>query len=214
MFHSTIASLITFGTYYVLLILKKTAMEGDGEQALVKKRGRGRNQIKEKFNEKGKTLEIDKFYRPVITPDTTSFSTEFGILVRKNISIKYQRWKDVPEEDKQRIWETLKVNNMVLINFTSFHLILTNSKFWFLFVWQLDWGIQDDQQVQKYYYQRMATCHRKWRTEMTRVWREGGTPDFVKEHIEPQDWEIFVGHRETEAFTVCLFLFTTYLTYL
>ena len=109
-------------------------MEGDSghggsEPASVKKRGKGPNQIKEKFNEKGKTLEMDRFYRPVITRDTTCFPTEFGILVRKNISIKYQRWEDVPEEKKQTIWETLKVNNMILINITSFHLILTNSIF-------------------------------------------------------------------------------------
>ena len=55
-------------------------MEGDsghggGELAPRKKRGRGRNQIKEKFNEKGKTIEIDKFFRSIITQDTTSFST-------------------------------------------------------------------------------------------------------------------------------------------
>ena len=35
-------------------------MEGDTETASVKKRGRGPNQIKEKFNEKGKKLAIDK----------------------------------------------------------------------------------------------------------------------------------------------------------
>ena len=100
-------------------------MEGDsghggGEPAPPKKRGRGRNQIKEKFNEKGKKIEIDKFFRPVITQDTTCFSTEFGILVRKNVPLSYQRWKDVPKENKLKIWETLKVNNMALINFKSF----------------------------------------------------------------------------------------------
>jgi hypothetical protein len=58
----------------------------------------------------------------------------------------------------------------------------------------------------------MAERHRKWRTEMTKVWREGGTPDFAKEHIEEKDWEEFVAYRETEKFNVCLFLFTTYLT--
>ena len=98
-------------------------MEGGGEPASVKKRARGRNQIKEKINEKGKKVEIDKLFRPVITQETTSFPTDFGILVRKHIPLKYQRWKDVPDEKKQKIWESLKVNNMVLINFTSFHLI-------------------------------------------------------------------------------------------
>ena len=98
-------------------------MEGDGEPSSVKKRGRGRNQIKEKIKEKGKKVEIDKLFRPIITEDTTSFSTDFGITVRKNISIKYQRWRDVPDAKKLKIWETLKVNNMVLINFTSSHLI-------------------------------------------------------------------------------------------
>ena len=98
-------------------------MEGDGELASVKKRGRGRNQIKDKINKKGKKVEIDKLFRPVITRETTSFPTDFGILVRKNIPLRYQRWKNVPDEKKQKIWESLKVNNMVLINFTSFYLI-------------------------------------------------------------------------------------------
>ena len=98
-------------------------MEGDGEPSSVKKRGRGRNQIKEKIKEKGKKVEIDKLFRPIITEDTTSFPTNFGILVRKNIPLKYQRWKDVPDEKKQKIWESLKVNNTVLINFTNFHVI-------------------------------------------------------------------------------------------
>jgi len=186
-------------------------MEGDGDSAPVKKRGRGRNQIKEKFNEKGKKIEIDKFFRPIITRETTSFSTEFGILVRKNVPLKYQHWKDVPKECKLKIWETLKVNNMVLINFKCFRLILTNYKFCFLFVSQLDWGIKDEIEVQKYYYQRMAERHRKWRTEMTKVWRKGETPDFAKEHIEEKDWEEFVAYRATEKFEVCLFLPTTYL---
>ena len=186
--------------------------QGGGDQlALAKKRGRGRNQIKEKFNEKGKKIQIDKFFRPIITQETTGFSTEFGILVRKNVPLKYHRWKDVPDANKLKIWETLKVNNMVLINFKSFRLILTNSKFCFLFVWQLDWGIKDETEVQAYYYKKMAACHRKWRTEMTRVWRAGQTPDFVKEHIEIKDWEEFVAYRETEKFDVRLFLFTTYL---
>ena len=71
---------------------------------------------KEKFNEKGKKLEIDKFYRPVVTQETTSFSMEFGILVRRNVPIRFERWKDVPDENKQKIWQILKVNNMVLIS--------------------------------------------------------------------------------------------------
>jgi hypothetical protein len=100
---------------------------GGGELAPIKKRGRGRNQIKEKISEKGKKIEIDKFFRSVITRETMAFSTEFGILVRKNIPLRFQRWKDVPEEFKLKIWETLKVNNMLLINFKSFRLILTNS---------------------------------------------------------------------------------------
>ena len=65
-------------------------MEGDGEPASVKKRGRGRNQIKDKINEKGKKLEIDKLFRPVITRETTCFSTDFEILVRKNIPLRFQ----------------------------------------------------------------------------------------------------------------------------
>ena len=96
-------------------------MEGDSghggsEPASVKKRGKGPNQIKEKFNEKGKKLKIDKFFRPIVTEDTTCFSTEFGILVRRNVPLSFIRWKDVPDENKQKIWETLKVNNMVLIS--------------------------------------------------------------------------------------------------
>ena len=63
---------------------------GDIESASVKKRGRGPNQIKEKFNEKGKQLAIDKFYRPVVTEETKSFLTEFGIIVRKHVSIRFQ----------------------------------------------------------------------------------------------------------------------------
>jgi hypothetical protein len=79
---------------------------GDG---VPKKRGRGPSQIKDKFNEKGKKLELDKYYRPIVTGETTSFATEFGILVRRNIPIRYVRWRDVPEERKQVIWETIKV---------------------------------------------------------------------------------------------------------
>ena len=89
-------------------------MGGDGEPSADKKRGRGPNKIKEKFNEKGKEVELDKFHRPVVTTDTTSFPTEFGILVRMNIPISFVLWKDVPEENKLKIWETLKVNNVVL----------------------------------------------------------------------------------------------------
>ena len=89
-------------------------MESNSGSSSVKKRGRGPNQIKEKFNEKGKTLELDKLHRPIITRDTTSFPTEFGILVRMNIPISFVLWKDVPEENKLKIWETLKVNNVVL----------------------------------------------------------------------------------------------------
>jgi hypothetical protein len=191
-------------------------MEGDsgtggGEPAPSKKRGRGRNQIKEKFNEKGKTIEIDDFFRPVITEDTTSFSTELAILVKQNVPLRYQRWKDVPKENKLKIWEILKVNNMVLINFKSFRFMLTNSNFCFLFVWQLNWGIKDEVEVRKYYYKRMGERHRKWRSDMTKVWRAGETPDFEKENIEVKDWEEFVAYRETEAFDVCLFLPTIYL---
>ena len=191
-------------------------MEGDsgtggGEPAPSKKRGRGRNQIKEKFNEKGKTIELDEFFRPVINEDTTSFSTEFAILVRKNVSLRYQRWKDVPKDNKQKIWEILKVNNMVLINLKSFRFLLTNSNFCFLFVWQLNWGIKDEVEVRKYYYKRMGERHRKWRSDMTAVWRAGETPNFEKENIEQKDWEEFVAYRETEAFDVCLFLPTIYL---
>ena len=57
----------------------------------------------------------------------------------------------------------------------------------------------------------MTARHWKWRTDMTKVWREGGTPDFAKEHIEEKDWEVFVAYRETEEFDVCLFIPTTYL---
>ena len=84
-------------------------MEGDSQIASVKKRGRGPNKIKEKINEKGKKLETDKFHRPVVTRETTSFVTDFGVLVRENVPIRYQLWKDVPEENKQKIWEILKV---------------------------------------------------------------------------------------------------------
>jgi len=65
--------------------------------------------------------------------------------------------------------------------------------------------------VRDYYYQKMSTCHRKWRTELTKVWRAGEKPDFKKQHIEEKDWEVFVKYRETEEFEVCLFLRTTYL---
>jgi len=66
--------------------------------------------------------------------------------------------------------------------------------------------------VRDYYYQKMAIAHRKWRGEMTKVWRAGETPNFAKQHIEEKDWEIFVKYRETEEFDVCLFLWTTYFT--
>ena len=101
-------------TCYTVNLFRNSDMEGDSQTASVKKRGRGPNQIKEKFNEKGKKLETDKFHRLVVTRDTTSFPMEFGILVRINIPISFQLWKDVPEENKLKIWETLKVNNMVL----------------------------------------------------------------------------------------------------
>ena len=91
-------------------------MEGDSQTASVKKRGRGPNQIKESFHEDGKKIAIDKFNRPVVTRETTKFPTEFGILVRMNVPIKYNRWRDVPDANKLKIWETLKVNNMVLIS--------------------------------------------------------------------------------------------------
>ena len=94
--------------------LANSDMASNSETASVKKRGRGPNQIKEKFNEKGKQLELDKFNRPVVTKDTTSFPTEFGILVRRSIPISFQFWKDVPEENKLKVWETLKVNNVLL----------------------------------------------------------------------------------------------------
>lgn len=85
-------------------------MEGDSTQSgSVKKRGRGPNKIKENFNEKGKKLEMDKWFRPIVNEDTKKFATEFGILVRRNIPIRYQRWKDVPMANKLKIWETLKV---------------------------------------------------------------------------------------------------------
>ena len=51
----------------------------------------------------------------------------------------------------------------------------------------MDWGIVDKEEVRKYYYQKMATCHRKWRTEMTKVWCVGGTSDFAKLQIEEKD---------------------------
>ena len=65
--------------------------------------------------------------------------------------------------------------------------------------------------MKKYYYQRMVVTHRKWRTDMTKLWREGGTPDFAKLHIEEKDWDAFVESRMTKEFDVCLFLWTTYL---
>ena len=109
-------------------------MEGDSghggsELASVKKLGRRPNKIKEKFNEKGKQVELDKFFRPIVTQETKSFATQFGILVRRNVLVRFQPWKDVPNEYKIKIWKILKVNNMHGTNFTSFHLILTNSKF-------------------------------------------------------------------------------------
>jgi hypothetical protein len=94
--------------------LANSDMESNSQTASAKKRGRGPNAIKEKFNEKGKEVELDKFHRPVVTTDTTSFPTEFGILMRMNIPISFVLWKDVPEENKLKIWETLKVNNVVL----------------------------------------------------------------------------------------------------
>ena len=75
----------------------------------------------------------------------------------------------------------------------------------------MDWGIVEDVEVKKYYYQKIAVTHRKWRTDLTKVWREGGTSDFAKLQIEEKDREEFVDYRMTQEFDVCLFLWTTYL---
>jgi hypothetical protein len=87
-------------------------------------------------------------------------------------------------------------------------MILTKSKLRFIFIWQLDWGIEDDEKVRRYYYSKMATCHRKWRTEMTKLWLNGETPDFKKLQMEEKDWDEFIESRMTQDFDVCLFLCT------
>ncbi|XP_078150750.1 uncharacterized protein LOC144546092 [Carex rostrata] len=158
---------------HVVLPEMESGSDHDGiVLASIKKRGRGPNRIKEKFNEKDKTLELDKFFRPVVTRETTSFSTDFGILVRREIPIRFQLWKDVPDEYKQKIWEILKVS----------------------------WKLPEKVEVKKYYYQKMAACHRKFRSELTKLFREGETPDFDRLQIEEKDWKEFVEYRMTAEF--------------
>ena len=70
----------------------------------------------------------------------------------------------------------------------------------------MDWRIPEKEEVKRYYYQKMATCYRKFRTELTSVLREGRDPDFGKLGIEQQDWEEFCAYRMTAEFDVCLFL--------
>ena len=38
-----------------------------------------------------------------------TFANDCGVLTRKHISVKHATWKDVPEEEKEKLWLIIKV---------------------------------------------------------------------------------------------------------
>ncbi|XP_078174426.1 uncharacterized protein LOC144568070 [Carex rostrata] len=54
----------------------------------------------------------------------------------------------------------------------------------------LRWGIKEEEKVRNYYYQKMATYHRRWRTEMTKTASKIG-----KENQAKNEYPHFLGSR-------------------
>lgn len=69
----------------------------------------------------------------------------------------------------------------------------------------MDWHIAENTDARKYYIQKMGVFFRKYRTDLTKLWREGGMPNFAELQIEEKDWDEFIEYRMTEDFDVCFY---------
>ena len=90
------------------------ASGGGSERASGEKRVRGPSQLATVVNQTGKHVEFDAFGRPIINRQTTKYPSHLGILVRRNVPITCLEWSQVEDDVKEKIWNQIQVNNMVL----------------------------------------------------------------------------------------------------
>ncbi|XP_028106484.1 uncharacterized protein LOC114305575 [Camellia sinensis] len=94
-------------------------MEGVVDSTQVpKKKTRGASKLKMHDKGKQKCDEIDFNERnQPVGPELVKLSTLEGILAREMVPITIERWPDIPEEVKDKLWAFVKVTNIYLIHY-------------------------------------------------------------------------------------------------
>ncbi|KAH6783363.1 hypothetical protein C2S52_008322 [Perilla frutescens var. hirtella] len=83
--------------------------------------------IVQKSKEIIKNVNFNKLSQP-IGPEGAELQSYIGILTRRHIKVSFEQWKDVPDESKDFIWDSVKLVFNVDDNWKKKCLCLTNTK--------------------------------------------------------------------------------------